>query len=207
MVMMIYSAYNSDAAYSASVAEVPEGYKDYLMSGDSGMTILYEDSVTDAESYLAFSGAMLAVFSEKANYIAQTDDESLITQDMINAMNPIYALMSSEDGSETYMLMAVDGIYLLNMGATVDSFSEFAEIASFFGLTVSEDELQDVPEFDWGDTGETDFTGEGMSDEEIAVDLLQRYKFVTDYLQENKMKQITRQNFDDDEDFEDFDEE
>ena len=156
MVMMIYSAYNSDAAYSASVAEVPEGYKDYLMSGDSGMTILYEDSVTDAESYLAFSGAMLAVFSEKANYIAQTDDESLITQDMINAMNPIYALMSSEDGSETYMLMAVDGIYLLNMGATVDSFSEFAEIASFFGLTVSEDELQDVPEFDWGDAGEED---------------------------------------------------
>ena len=48
---------------------------------------------------------------------------------------------------------------------------------------------------------------ESMSDEEIAVDLLQRYKFVTDYLQENKMKQITRQNFDDDEDFEDFDEE
>ena len=47
---------------------------------------------------------------------------------------------------------------------------------------------------------------ESMSDEEIAVDLLQRYQFVTDYLQENKMKQITRQNFDD-EDFEDFDEE
>ena len=47
---------------------------------------------------------------------------------------------------------------------------------------------------------------ESWSDEEIAVDLLQRYQFVTDYLQENKMKQITRQNFDD-EDFEDFDEE
>ena len=44
---------------------------------------------------------------------------------------------------------------------------------------------------------------ESWSDEEIAIDLLQRYKFVTDYLQENKMKQITRQNFDDDEDFED----
>ena len=44
---------------------------------------------------------------------------------------------------------------------------------------------------------------ESWSDEEIAVDLLQRYQFVTDYLQENKMKQITRQNFDDDEDFED----
>ena len=43
---------------------------------------------------------------------------------------------------------------------------------------------------------------ESWSDEEIAVDLLQRYQFVTDYLQENKMKQITRQNFD-----EDFDEE
>ena len=42
---------------------------------------------------------------------------------------------------------------------------------------------------------------ESWSDEEIAVDLLQRYQFVTDYLQENKMKQITRQNFDDDEDF------
>ena len=42
---------------------------------------------------------------------------------------------------------------------------------------------------------------ESWSDEEIAIDLLQRYKFVTDYLQENKMKQITRQNFDDDEDF------
>ena len=44
---------------------------------------------------------------------------------------------------------------------------------------------------------------ESMSDEEIAIDLLQRYQFVTDYLQENKMKQITRQNFDDDDDFED----
>ena len=44
---------------------------------------------------------------------------------------------------------------------------------------------------------------EDMTDEEIAIELLQHYKFVTDYLEENKLKQLTRQNSDD----EDFDEE
>ena len=43
---------------------------------------------------------------------------------------------------------------------------------------------------------------EDMTDEEIAIELLQHYKFVTDYLEENKLKQLTRQNSDD----EDFDE-
>ena len=43
---------------------------------------------------------------------------------------------------------------------------------------------------------------DSWSEEEIAVDLLQRYKFMTDYLQENNLKQNTRQNFDEDEDFE-----
>ena len=45
---------------------------------------------------------------------------------------------------------------------------------------------------------------EDMSDEDIAIALLEHYKFVTDYLRENKMKQLTRRNSDDDEeDFED----
>ena len=44
---------------------------------------------------------------------------------------------------------------------------------------------------------------EDMTDEEIAIELLQHYQFVTNYLEENKLKQLTRQNSDD----EDFDEE
>ena len=46
---------------------------------------------------------------------------------------------------------------------------------------------------------------ENMTEEEIAIELLEHYKFVTDYLRENKMKQLTRQNSDDDD--EDFEEE
>ena len=42
---------------------------------------------------------------------------------------------------------------------------------------------------------------ESWSDEEIAINLLQHYQFVTNYLEENKLKQLTRQNSDDDEDF------
>ena len=60
---------------------------------------------------------------------------------------------------------------MLNLGVTVNSFSEFAEDAAFFGLTVSEDELKEVPEYDWNDLvidDEITFSGEGMSDEEIA---------------------------------------
>ena len=44
---------------------------------------------------------------------------------------------------------------------------------------------------------------EDMTDEDIAITLLEHYKFVTDYLRENKMKQLTRQKSDDDEDFDD----
>ena len=169
IVMKFYEASNSKANISASVAEVPAGYKDYIMSGESGMTIQYEDSVTDPESYLIVGGVMLTMFSEKANYITPNENPEYVTQSMVDAMNPVYALMSTEGGKETYMLMATDKNYMLNLGASVDGFSEFADMAAFFGLTISESDMQDVPEYDWGDGGEVTLSGEGMSDEEIAT--------------------------------------
>lgn len=44
---------------------------------------------------------------------------------------------------------------------------------------------------------------EDMTDEEIAVEMLKHYQFVTDYLRENNLKQLARRNDEDDEDFED----
>lgn len=44
---------------------------------------------------------------------------------------------------------------------------------------------------------------EDMTDEEIAVEMLKHYKFVTDYLRENNLKQLARRDSEDDEDFED----
>ena len=44
---------------------------------------------------------------------------------------------------------------------------------------------------------------ESWSEEEIQVGLLEHYKFVTDYLKENNLKQLARQDSDDEEEWED----
>lgn len=190
IVMKFYEATNSEANFSASIAEVPAGYKDYIMSGDSGMTIKYEDSVTDAESYLVVGGAMLTAFSEKANYIEPTENPEVVTQSMVDAMNPIYVLMGTEDGKETYILMATDKSYMLNLFVTVDNFSEFADVATFFGLTVSENDMQDVPEYEWDEWSEVTFSGEGMSDEEIAKTLFETDAFSAYEVDEYKILSV-----------------
>lgn len=144
---MAYTATSVDGNIAVGLVETPEGYKDYLASGDAGMSVKFGADVTDAEAYYGTMTPFFALMATDYNigYINMESDE--VTKELVDALNPLYGKMSgtnSVTGKEgyTYILMATKDNYILTVTTPVNDDATFDGIAAEFGITIDHDAIK-----------------------------------------------------------------